>query len=177
MSKDWISCRRSTIVFESDFSNSALKSKTIYIYTCQGMEVKHHVQGHISNPGRRFSAAAGFFKGDPGEPEDGGQSRVAFSDARGTRTVTFWLWRDVQIEKIKQPGWITETCVLLNVHSSCRTRRAKGKFVAKQVKFSFLFWCGTKPHDTRTPYFRLPSLHSRLATTYSIWRSWKKLNE
>lgn len=184
--KDWVSCRRSTtscdraaylfragqVIFQTVPSN--LK---IYIYTCQGMEVKQHVQEHISNLGRRFSAAAGFFRGGPGEPRGGGQSRTAFSDTRGTRRVTFWRWRDVQIEEIKRPGWITETCMLLNVHSSCGTWRAKGKFGAKQVKFSLLFWCGTKPHDTRTPYFCLLSLDSRLTTSYSIWRSWKKLNE
>lgn len=53
------------------------------------MEVKQHVQEHLSNLSRRFSAAAGFFRGGPGEPGDGGQSTAAFSDARGTRTVTF----------------------------------------------------------------------------------------
>lgn len=53
------------------------------------MEVKQHVQKHISNLSHRFSAAAGFFRGGPGEPRDGGQSRTAFSDAQGTRTVTF----------------------------------------------------------------------------------------
>lgn len=185
MLKDWISCRRSTSSCDraalclrgpSGFSNSALKSKNTYIRV-KVWKWNNMFRNIFQSSAADFQLQLAFFRGDPGEPRDGGPSRTVFSEARGTRTVTFWRWRDVQIEKIKRPGWITEACGLLNVHSSCRTRRAKGKFGAKQVKFSLLFWCGTKPHDSRTPYFCLLSLDSRLATNYSIWGSWKKLNE